>query len=59
MYFTKYNHIYRNTNTLSDFSRLNILSTSARAGVYLGEFCSVEIQASQRKDLNSAANDIR
>ncbi|MGD0815630.1 MAG: hypothetical protein ABSA83_18715, partial [Verrucomicrobiota bacterium] len=42
-----YNHIYRNTNTLSDFSRLNILSTSARAGVYLGEFCSVEIQASE------------
>ena len=47
MYFTNYHHIYRNTNTLSDFSRFNTLSTSARAGVYLGELCSVEIQASE------------
>jgi len=45
MYCTNNNHVYRNTNTLSDF-RLNTLSTSAGAGVYLGEFCSVEIQAS-------------
>ena len=45
MYCTNNNHVYRNTNTLSDF-RLITLSTSAGAGVYLGEFCSVEIQAS-------------